>query len=321
MVSFGEVTMKIFSNIMSFFQSLFRFKVSKENALEILSENDEDYPVTTPILPPVHIDSNTVQNPIAKVWIPFREELVSKRIFEERGELEYQSNELVKAIVPYCAHILLTNNKSLDLFLRPILPTDAKKCQKVISSKEISTNSLFLRFNRPIFEVPISLLTYLTNIDYEYHFAVAAGMIVNGKWELCGVARFIQERDDPQMAEWSAIVSDKYHGNRIGSSMLYYISRVAYSRGIRSFYAIVNPRNTTVLHWMTKLKGKLVQYRGVNVWTFTIPIYTEWILNEDVKQGIERSSSGSNLLYPFYENLIKQEVNNLPLFKYGTYEE
>ena len=41
-----------------------------------------------------------------------------------------------------------------------------------------------------------------------------------------GTVRFIQDEIDPSIAEWAAIVMDRYHGERIGSCLLYYLSYV-----------------------------------------------------------------------------------------------
>ena len=43
-------------------------------------------------------------------------------------------------------------------------------------------------------------------------------------------ARFIEDNETPEVAEWAAIVLDKYHGLGIGSCLLYYLSVVGVMR-------------------------------------------------------------------------------------------
>ena len=101
-----------------------------------------------------------------------------------------------------CNSFILQQHNKIDLFLRPLLPTDAKKLKicmisslfliasTAIQNHDVSSNSLFLRFNRPIHDVPDELLTYLTNIDYDYHYAVSAGFVIDGKWESISISLF-----------------------------------------------------------------------------------------------------------------------------------
>ena len=57
--------------------------------------------------------------------------------------------------------------------------------------------------------------------------AVCKGEVVeNGEWRTVATARTIREIDNPEWAEWAAIVADPYHCNTIGSCLLYYLSAV-----------------------------------------------------------------------------------------------
>ena len=128
---------------------------------------------------------------------------------------------------------------------------------------DVSRRSLHFRFNRPLDSVSDSLLQYLTNVDMCDHMAVCCNVFENGEWRTIATARVIREHDQPDWAEWAAIVADPYHCNTIGSCLLYYISQVAFNAGIHTLYAVVNPANAPVLHWMKKLGAKLVVRQNV----------------------------------------------------------
>ena len=73
------------------------------------------------------------------------------------------------------------------------------------------------------------MLRYFTNIDYDAHFAFGALIKEGSTWKGVATARFIQDKDDPSVAEWAAIVLDEYHGKGIGSCLLYCLSCVLFS--------------------------------------------------------------------------------------------
>lgn len=96
----------------------------------------------------------------------------------------------------------------------------------VLTNGEVSQESLSLRFNAVTNVVKDDMLRYFTNIDYDSHFAFGALIKEGSVWKGVATARFIQDKDDPSVAEWAAIVLDAYHGMGIGSCLLYCISCV-----------------------------------------------------------------------------------------------
>lgn len=98
----------------------------------------------------------------------------------------------------------------------------------VLKSGEVSQRSLSLRFNTVTVGVKEHMLHYFTSIDYDTHFAVAAFVYEENRWKGVATARFIEDNENPEMAEWAAIVLDKYHSLGIGSCLLYYLSVVGH---------------------------------------------------------------------------------------------
>lgn len=95
-----------------------------------------------------------------------------------------------------------------------------------LTSGEVSQQSLSFRFNSVTVGVKEHQLHYFTNIDYNTHFAVAALVKENDSWKGVATARFIEDAESSSLAEWAAIVLDRYHAAGIGSILLYYISTV-----------------------------------------------------------------------------------------------
>lgn len=154
-------------------------------------------------------------------------------------------------LFPYeCRHLRESLFVGVDLFI-------------AIQRGEVSRRSLHFRFNRPVDSVSDSVLEYLTNVDMCDHMAVSCSVYENGEWRTIATARVIRESEQIDWAEWAAIVADPYHCNTIGSCLLYYISQVALNAGIHMLYAVVNPNNAPVLHWMKKLGAKMMMRQNV----------------------------------------------------------
>lgn len=133
----------------------------------------------------------------------------------------------------------------------------------VLANGEVSQESLSFRFNAVTNVVKDDMLRYFTNIDYDSHFAFGALIKEGSTWKGVATARFIQDKDDPSVAEWAAIVLDAYHGQGIGSCLLYCIScvliflsplspQMAAHFDIQRLCAVVHHENYPVLHWMKK---------------------------------------------------------------------
>lgn len=79
----------------------------------------------------------------------------------------------------------------------------------------------------PIKRLSPDQLEYLSNVDFEDHFAF--GIILNKPPYERGiaVARYIRDTEDPTLAEWAVIVCDDYQSRSIGSALLYALGVVS----------------------------------------------------------------------------------------------
>ncbi|KNB43742.1 cyclic nucleotide-binding protein [Blastocystis sp. subtype 4] len=169
---------------------------------------------------------------------------------------------------------------------------EGKNEEGVLKSGEVSQHSLSMRFNTVTISVKENMLNYFTSIDYDTHFAIAAFVYEEGQWKGVATARFIEDNETPEVAEWAAIVLDKYHGLGIGSCLLYYLSVMASHFDIRRLVAIVHQENYPVLHWMKKLNAWREAQRDCHYWMFRTPISPEWISDEVSRDHLEKAACG-----------------------------
>lgn len=143
------------------------------------------------------------------------------------------------------------------LHLRPIVPEDAPLLAEGFA--RLSPESRFLRFFSPLDHLSETQLHYLTEVDYEDHFAwVALVDGPDGEPQGVGVARYIRSRVDRTAAEAAVAVADDFHRRGIGSVLLESLAAVALTRGITRFHLLVRSDNHAMIaamHEMDAVRG------------------------------------------------------------------
>ena len=58
-----------------------------------------------------------------------------------------------------------------------------------------------------------------------------------------------------------------------------------------------------------------------HVWTFDIPIYTEWITDPQVKYELDKSAAGTNIIDDKHKHIIHTEIQSMffDLFSISRY--
>lgn len=126
--------------------------------------------------------------------------------------------------------------------LRPILPED--KALLAAGFERMSPESRYRRFMAPIKELDEDLLGFLTEIDYQDHFAWIAIGLHEPEAPGLGVARYVRVPHEDQVAEAAVTVIDEYQGRGLGTLLLEALGAVALENGIRRFrgYALEENR-------------------------------------------------------------------------------
>ena len=129
--------------------------------------------------------------------------------------------------------------------VRPIAPKDRDRLAE--GWKHLSAQSRYLRFLQSKPTLSEKDLTYLTEIDYDDHFAWAAEAIDAPERPGLGIARYIRATDDPTVAEAALAVVDDRQRLGLGRILLQALSDAAHANGIARFRAYVSMNNQQVL--------------------------------------------------------------------------
>lgn len=117
------------------------------------------------------------------------------------------------------------------LVLRPITPDDKRLLADGFA--RLSPESRHARFFVTQSELSSPMLAYLTEIDYDDHFAWVA--LAGDDQAAAGVARYIRLRDRREAAEAAVTVADDFQHRGIGSMLLEALTIVALDHGINVF--------------------------------------------------------------------------------------
>lgn len=140
------------------------------------------------------------------------------------------------------------------LHLRPIVPDDAPLL--VDGFARLSPESRFRRFFSPLEHLSEAQVRYLTEIDYEDHFAWVAFVDgPDGEPVGVGVARYVRDHSDATSAEAAVVVADEHHRRGIGSILLEALAAVALTRGIERFDLMVRSDNHAMIATMHELEA------------------------------------------------------------------
>lgn len=137
------------------------------------------------------------------------------------------------------------------VLFRPILPADKPMLQEGLT--HLSDEARYLRFFSSIDHFTENQLRYLTEIDYQDHFAWVAVLPDEFGSPGIGVARWIRLKDQPDIAEGAVVVVDEMQKNGVGRTLLWLAARSAIERGIKAFQVWTLGDNRPVHHLLAGL--------------------------------------------------------------------
>lgn len=143
------------------------------------------------------------------------------------------------------------------VLLRPVLPEDRERVRNAIAG--MSRESLYRRFFSSSVNPSDDLLRYFTEVDQDNHVAWGALDPSAEGQPGVGIARFIRDRERPNVAEVAFAVRDDLQGRGLGTLLLAVLYSLAPSHGIDTFRAVVLDDNYSVTDWLSGLgaNGKL----------------------------------------------------------------
>jgi len=128
--------------------------------------------------------------------------------------------------------------------IRLIKPNDKERLR--LSFKELSADSRRTRFHSQMSGLTNGQLEYLTEIDYQNHFAICAIDISHGRDKGIGVARYIRIEDEPDTVELAITVLDAYQGLGLGKILCELLMDAARENGIRKFRGYISEENASL---------------------------------------------------------------------------
>jgi GNAT superfamily N-acetyltransferase len=134
--------------------------------------------------------------------------------------------------------------------VRPIVPADKPRIVEGLA--RLSVESRYLRFLRPIDHLSKEQLSYLTEIDYQAHFAWGAELAGGSPHRGIGLARYVCQTDDPATAEAAVAVLDEYQGRGLGGILLALLAESALENGVERFRSYVLSQNRKVITALTR---------------------------------------------------------------------
>ncbi|HPU19688.1 MAG TPA: GNAT family N-acetyltransferase [Alicycliphilus sp.] len=146
-----------------------------------------------------------------------------------------------------------------ECLVRPIRPDDAQMVQRLV--KELSPESRYFRFVSQLAELPPSMLSRFTLIDYDREMALVAVQRerivdeegeVSHKDRIVGVSRYVTNPDHSS-CEFALLVADDFAGKGLGSRLMHSIMEVARDRGLAEIQGLVLANNPTMLKLMRRL--------------------------------------------------------------------
>ncbi|WP_295956430.1 bifunctional acetate--CoA ligase family protein/GNAT family N-acetyltransferase [Rhodoferax sp.] len=165
------------------------------------------------------------------------------------------------AILPYPTHYehVWPLRGGGQYAVRAIRPDDAQMLQDLV--RGLSAESRYFRYVSMLSELPPSMLSRFTLMDYDREMAlvavfkersVADGGSITETERILGVSRFITNPDSTS-CEFSLVVADTYSGQGLGTRLMLSIMEVAREKGLSEIEGLVLASNPGMLKLMRGL--------------------------------------------------------------------
>jgi RimJ/RimL family protein N-acetyltransferase len=141
-----------------------------------------------------------------------------------------------------------------ELVLRRIRAED--KDGLVAGLGRLSDRSVYQRFLSPKPRLTSSELKYLTEVDFEDHYALVA-VLARAPSVIVGVGRWVRSADAPGDAEIAIVIADDLQGRGVGTALGRALADAALARGITRFTASMLPENAAAHRLFAKISSRM----------------------------------------------------------------
>ncbi len=156
-----------------------------------------------------------------------------------------------------------------EVIIDQVHRTDAQRLAEGFAL--LSDETRRLRFLTPKARLSAAELRYFTHVDHHDHEAIGAMVPPDGRG--VGVARYIRDTKDPEVAEVAVAVADDWQGRGLGTELLHRIIARASEEGVRRFTALVEADNGPMNHVLHDL-GAEVRDTGADTVGYEVTLPT-----------------------------------------------
>ena len=145
----------------------------------------------------------------------------------------------------YSQQAVLRNGS--PVLIRAIRPDDKQRLLE--GFHHLSSQSISQRFFTGKSDLTENELKFLTDVDFNHHVAIVAGLVNEGKEVDIAVARYVEikEREPERVAEIAFTVDDEHQGMGVGTLLFQHLVALAQVQGISRLEADLLPNNKKML--------------------------------------------------------------------------
>ena len=138
-----------------------------------------------------------------------------------------------------------TLHDGTEIFFRPVKPADEHTLTEMLYS--LSMDSVEKRYFTHTKKFPHKDVQRLTNLDYIQDLAIVGVVPSPSGDDIVAIAQYFLNAET-KAAEVAFIVQDEWQDKGMGTYLLSYLTKIALSNGVKSFYATVLPTNKAMLN-------------------------------------------------------------------------
>jgi acetyltransferase len=180
----------------------------------------------------------------------------------------------------------ITLKDGQKVLLRPIKPEDENMWLDMF--KTFSEETVRFRFFRIIKDTPHEVRTRYCNIDYDREMGIVAEVEKDGKKQLLGVARLIQDPARPDEAEFAVVITDEWQRRGLGSEFLDFLIEFAKDKKLSKINGIVLKDNYPMI---TLCREKGFKFSDGDPGEYKVEYYLQ---DEAIKDGTLESGKKIN---------------------------
>lgn len=156
------------------------------------------------------------------------------------------------------------------VLIRQIRPSDRQRLQEGMA--RLSPATRYLRFHADVRELSEQQLDYLTKVDHVDHEALVAIDLDRPEDPGVGVARYIREPYEPEVAEAAITIVDDYQGQGAGTILLGALAARARDNGVSLFRNYVLEGNHGMLEVFDHLGARRHWQEDSRLWCVDLQV-------------------------------------------------